>query len=52
MFFPGDYVETKYKNFYELEGIDLDLNKHQFNQFGNKIILCTNTASQNLDYKE
>lgn len=27
LFFPGDYVETKFNNFHELEGIDLDLQK-------------------------
>ncbi|KRX01299.1 Thioredoxin-like fold [Pseudocohnilembus persalinus] len=52
LFFPGEYVETKYKNFYELEGIDLDLNKQNFHQFEKKIILCTNVSSRGSMAKE
>lgn len=27
IFFPGDYVETKFNNFFELNALDLDLNE-------------------------
>lgn len=25
LYFPGDYVETKHKNFYEIDAVDLNL---------------------------
>lgn len=26
LYFPGDYVETRYKSIYEIDCVDLDLN--------------------------
>ncbi len=47
IFYPGDYVENKYENFYQLRTLDLEKNEFDFTNLKNKIILCVNMGSSN-----
>ena len=45
LFFPGDFVETKYTNLYEMNVVDVDKNEIPLATYKNKVTLCTNIAS-------
>jgi hypothetical protein len=48
-YFPGDYVETKYDNIFDVSVMDLEREEISLSKFKNKPLLIVNTSSTNVN---